>query len=130
MLAPDVRGSPDASPVLAFLNSYFAAIDNHDYQQYLRLLDQQMQRSATPGKFFAGSGSTTDSAATLTQISPSDGGDVAATVIFTSHQQPSESPDRTACTSWTITVYLEPQGAAYVMMPPPPGYEASHQPCQ
>ena len=130
MVATGVRSSPETSPVLAFLNSYFAAINNHDYQQYVRLLDQQMQSSVSPGKFYAGSGSTTDSAATLTQISPSADGDVAATVVFTSHQEPSESPDHTACTNWTITIYLEPRGAGYVMMLPPPGYEASYQPCQ
>ena len=129
MTAPGVRGNPGTPAVLAFLNSYFAAINNHDYEQYLSLLDQRMQSGASPGSFWAGDSSTTDSAATLTQVSPVAGGDVAATVAFTSHQEPSQGRDHTACTNWTITVYLEPRGAGYVMMHPLSD-EASYQPCQ
>jgi hypothetical protein len=31
-------------------------------------------------------------------------------VTFTSHQQPAESPDNSACDDWTITLYLVPDG--------------------
>ncbi len=128
-VAPGVDTDPNASPVENLLTSYFTAINNHDYQGYVSLFDQQFQQSFSPQQFTVGYGSTADSGITLTGISTTGSGGLAATVTFTSHQQPSQSPDKASCENWTITLYLEQQGGGYVIGNPPPGYHSAHQPC-
>ncbi len=123
-----VAQNPQAPAVVSLLTSYFTAINTHDYQAYSRLLDQKLQQGLTPARFRAGYGSTADSGAMLTGISTTASG-VAATATFTSHQQPHDSPDRTACTHWSITLFLEQQGGGYAIGQAQPGYHASHQPC-
>jgi hypothetical protein len=114
--------------VLAWVERYFTAINSHDYQAYVGLLDAQMAARESPSEFRAGFGSTTDSAATLTSISDLGGGE-AASVSFTSHQAPSQSIDGSSCDLWSITLYLSPSGSSYVENPPPSGYHSSHQAC-
>ena len=120
---------PAAASVASFLTGYFTAINAHDYQRFRPLLGPQMQRTETPQKFATGFRSTTDSGAILIGLSALSGGRHAAIVEFTSHQLPADSPDHLACTRWTITLYLQPGGASYLIGIPPPGYQASHQPC-
>lgn len=127
-VAPGVTSNPAEPAVLAFLNRYFTAINTHDYAAYSRLLDAQEQSANTRSSFDTGYGTTTDSAETLTSIADT-GGNEAATVSFTSHQNPAESPSKTACTSWTITLYLQPNGGSYLIGPAPAGYQASYQAC-
>jgi hypothetical protein len=122
------RANPAEPQVLAWVERYFTAINSHDYQSYVGLLDTQMAAKQTPAGFRAGFGSTADSAATLTAISDLGGGE-AASVSFTSHQAPSESIDGSSCDLWSITLYLSPSGSSYVENPPPSGYHSSHQAC-
>jgi hypothetical protein len=128
-VAPTAAREPAAASVASFLTSYFTAINAHDYQRFLPLLDPQMQKIETAQRFAAGFRSTTDSGAVLIGLSPVSGGRLAAIVQFTSHQSPADSPDHLACTHWTITLYLRPNGAGYLLGVPPPGYQASHQSC-
>jgi len=127
-VAPGVSTQGDEPTVVAFLNSYFTAINNHDYQQYRRLLDAQVQRQETAATFAAGYRGSHDSAATLTGLT-SSGAQVAASVSFTSHQPAAVSPTHSGCTDWTITLYLTPQGGSYLIGSPPSGYHASYQAC-
>jgi hypothetical protein len=127
-VAPGVAQQGDAPAVAAFLNNYFTAINNHDYQKYRRLLDAQLRRQLTAGNFNSGYRATVDSAATLTALGAS-GSQVAAAVAFTSHQPPADSPTHTRCTRWTITLYLSPQGSSYVIGSPPSNYHASYHAC-
>ena len=123
--------SDSAEPqVLAWVESYFAAINAHDYQAYISLLGPQLAAGVTPAGFTNGFGSTHDSGATLTGIADQGGGSEAATVSFTSHQNSSQSVNgQDTCDMWTITVYLAPSGGSYVQVPPPSGYASSHQAC-
>ena len=117
-----------APQVTAFLNSYFTAINEHNYQAYDSLLSQQLQ-PYPQSSFEAGYGTTTDSGETLTSITDTGSGGEAAAVTFTSHQQPADSPDNSSCDSWSITLFLVPNGSGYLEGPAPSGYHASYQAC-
>jgi hypothetical protein len=117
---------PDEPHVLQFLQRYFAAINNHDYGKYAPLL--MSSQRPTPQQFQTGFSTTADSAATLTALAPTPTG-VAATVTFTSHQSPSQSPTSTGCDTWHITLFLQPHGGAYRIGPAQPGYHAQYQAC-
>jgi hypothetical protein len=130
-IAADVSQDPDASSVATFLNQYFTAINNHDYQSYISLLSSQEGQGLTQEQFDNGYGSTADSAETLLGISTAANGDLIASVTFTSHQNPADSPDQQeSCTDWRISLFLEQGGGGYLVEKPPPGYHASYQACQ
>jgi hypothetical protein len=115
--------------VLAFLTSYFAAINDHDYQAYVSLLDAEQAARWTPARFSSAYGTTVDSAATLTAIASRSRGREAASVTFTSHQAASASPDGSSCDLWSITLYLVPINGGYVLQYPPDGYSAQVRAC-
>jgi hypothetical protein len=125
-----VVGHPAALPqVLAVLDRYFSAINRHDYAAYARLLDPQALARSPASEFYTGDGSTADSGETLTGLADMSSGAVAAALTFTSHQQPSDSPDHSSCDAWSITLYLVPQGTGYLIGLPPAGYQASFTSC-
>jgi len=99
---------------------------DHDYRQYAPLVTSSQR--PTPQEFQNGFGSSTDSHARLTRLVPTATG-VAATVKFTSHQSPSASPTGTSCTSWRITLFLQPHGGGYRIGPAAPGYHAHFRAC-
>jgi len=128
-VSPAAQSDPAEPGVLAFVERYFTAINEHDYQTYIGLLNAQEAANESRSAFDSGFGTTTDSAATLTGISGLGGGGEAASVSFTSHQAPSDSVDGRSCDLWSITLYLTPSGSSYVTNPPPSGYHSSHQAC-
>jgi hypothetical protein len=128
-VAPAAAGDPAAPQVQALLGRYFTAINDHDYAAFSALLDARMRQQDSQSSFAAGYGTTHDSAQTLMSISDADSGELAATVSFTSNQSPADSIDNSPCTAWTITLYLRPQGSGYLIGPPPPGYQPTHQSC-
>lgn len=130
-LADSVMQDTDASSVATFLNQYFQAIDNHDYQSYLALLTPQVQQGITSLQFDQGYATTADSAETLTGISAAANGDTQADATFTSHQNPADSPDGTqSCTNWSISLFLQSDGnGGYLIDQAPSGYHASYQAC-
>ena len=128
-IAPGVTQQPGSQQIAAFFESYFKAINDHSFQEYSSLFDQQVRQGLTAEQFTSGYRSTIDSAATLTGISTTDTGSVAATMTFTSHQNQADSADHTGCTNWNVTLYLEQQGSGYLIGQPPPSYHASFHPC-
>lgn len=129
-VAPAAAGNAAAPQVQTLLEHYFAAINAHDYAAYSSLLDAQMQGQNSRSHFDSGYATTHDSAETLTSISGTGGGNLAATVSFTSHQSPADSINNSSCTAWTITLYLEQQSdGSYLIGAPPAGYQPSHQDC-
>jgi hypothetical protein len=116
--------------VLAFVRSYFGAINAHDYQAYARLLDPGQAATETRARFDDGYSSTIDSAATLAGISAFGDRGEAAAITFTSQQDPAQSVTGTdSCDHWAITLYLEPGGSGDVLGTAPAGYRARHQAC-
>jgi hypothetical protein len=115
--------------VARLLNSYFTAINQHDYQAYVALLDPAAAARETPARFARGYGTTTDSGATLTSITDLGGGRKAASVTFTSHQAPSASPDASSCDVWSITLFLRPDAGGYLIRHPPSDYQAIFHSC-
>jgi hypothetical protein len=73
-VAPGAASNPAAPQVTALVNSYFTAIDQHDYSAYASLFDQQMQQQNPESSFDSGYATTTDSAETLTGNSDTDSG--------------------------------------------------------
>jgi hypothetical protein len=128
-VAPTLAGNAALSRVMALLHRYFSAINQHDYAAYARLLDPRVLVRTPASAFYSGYASTIDSDETLAGISATDSGGVAAAITFTSHQQPSASPDHSTCDNWSITLYLVPEGAGYLIAPPPSGYQASYVSC-
>ena len=125
-VSPAAAGQSGEPQVVSFLQSYFTAINDHNYGQFASLVTSSQR--PTPAQFQNGFASTRDSRAALTGLSPTATG-VAASVTFTSHQQPSASPTRTSCTVWHITLFLESRGGGYRIGPAAPGYHAHYQPC-
>jgi hypothetical protein len=123
------RASAAEPGVAQFLADYFTAINHHDYQAYVALLDPAQAARESPARFAAGYGTTTDSDATLTSIAGRGNGTEAASVTFTSHQAPSASPDHSSCDVWQITLYLRPGDGGYLLRRPPSGYGARVRPC-
>ena len=89
----------------------------------------QARRTLPAPAFYAGYRTTTDSAATLTGLSPAGGGRVVAYVAFTSHQAPSDTPSHSRCTHWRVVLVLVPRHGRLVLGPPLPGYHAAYQAC-
>jgi hypothetical protein len=100
--------------VQQLLSERFQAINTHNYAQYASTLTTREQASQTRAKFDSGYRSTSDSDMMLTALSQTAGG-LAATVAFTSHQNPADSVDGSACNTWTSTYYLVPSGSGYLI---------------
>jgi hypothetical protein len=128
-VASGAASNSAASQVTALVNSYFTAINQHDYSAYASLLDQQAQQQNPESTFDSGYATTTDSAETLTSISGTGSGGLAASLTFTSQQSPADSPDNSSCDQWSITLFLVPNGAGYLIGTPPSSYSASYQAC-
>ncbi len=128
-LAPGVAGTPDSAAVQRFVTRYFRAINDHDYAAYRVLFRTSLRSGLSAAAFITGYGSSADSRAMLRSIGRRAHGELAAVVTFTSRQQPANSPTRSSCTAWTISLYLVRQGRAYVLVSPPTGYRAAYTDC-
>lgn len=118
-----------ASPVAAFLDRYFTAINSHRYYAYEALLVPQLQRGLTRASFNNGYQGTIDSAISLINISTADNGDTRAVLKFTSHQIPNAANHQESCTNWRISLFLAQNGGGYLIDLPPPWYHSASAPC-
>ena len=122
-------GNPRHVAVVSFLQTYFTAINSRDYRAYLGLLGPEAQATYTRRAFMHGYRSTSDSAERLKRIYAAGAGTVAV-VTFTSHQDPRDSVNgQESCTRWRISLYLQPTGTGYTMVPAPAGYQPTFAPC-
>jgi hypothetical protein len=128
-VAAGVASSPGEPQVAAYLNDYFNSINTRNYNEYNGLLDAQEQQSDSQSNFDSGFATTKDSSEVLTGIQETGDGSVMATVSFTSHQNPADGVDDSACNDWQISLYLVPQGNRYVMTAAPAGYHAAYTDC-
>jgi hypothetical protein len=127
-IAPAVAGNATAAPIAAFLDEYFDAINNRDYQAYVALRSPQAQ-GLTQAQFDVGYASTTDNDETLDGISSAANGDSIAQVTFTSQQSAANSATNSTCTTWNISLYLVPTGDGYLIDNPPADYHAAYAAC-
>jgi hypothetical protein len=129
-VAPSVAGDPQTPQVVALLDSYFGAINAHDYQAYITVLTPQQQQGLTSAQFSQGYASTKDSGETLQDISMAPDGSTVATVTFTSHQNPADSVNGTeSCTTWQLMLYLQQTGNGYLIGEQPSSYHAKYAAC-
>ena len=68
-ITADAAQNANASSVAGFLDSYFTAINTHDYQSYISLLSPALRQGLTAEQFSLGYKSVVDSAETLVSIS-------------------------------------------------------------
>lgn len=129
----DEQDDGTAPPVVAFLDEYFDAINQHDYQSFAKLWASP---SDTPSQstFSSNWGTTQDSDETLVSLSTADDGsnDLIAEVQFASHQSAASSPDDDGdtCDNWDDYLYLTPSGDTYVLdVAPSDSDETSYEPC-
>ena len=106
-ISPGLAGRADARRVGGLLVRYFAAVNHRRYQAYGSLFAQR--RQLTPREFAWGYRTSHDSNAVLVGIAALKGG-LKATVTFTSHQDPAQSPDHSSCIDWRITLFLHRAG--------------------
>ena len=125
-IAPAVAIQPHAQLVVTVLDSYFSAINRHDFQAYRSLFIPAIRVSLH--NFGAGYQSTRDSRARLTGLAATGPLGLAATVTFVSHQTAADSPDHAACDRWHITVFLRHNGAGYRIRRHQPGFPAGYRP--
>lgn len=127
-IAPAASGNAAAPGIARFLEQYFNAVNSHDYRAYLALFTPDMRPSGA-SEFDSGDGSTTDTDEVLSGISAGPGGEVVAHLTFTSHQNPSQSPNRASCDTWDINLYLIPDSGSYLIDKPPSSYHARYKTC-
>src|SRR6202044_1856002 len=94
-VAPAVAGQPHADRVVTLLDSYFSAINQHDFPAYRSLFIPAIR--AGMHNFGASYHSTRDSRARLAGLAATGPQGLAATGTFVSHQDPAASPDHAAC---------------------------------
>ena len=128
-VAASAASSPHEAAVLSFLASYFTAINDHDFTAYQQLFSSPLRADLSAPSFSTGYGTTTDSAITLTGIEVIGSGELVAHVTFVSDQQPAASPTNSACTAWSVSLYLLQQAGSYLLEQPPAGYQASYSAC-
>jgi hypothetical protein len=127
-IAPALAGAPDAQAVAALLKTYFGAINSHNYGAYSALFVPDIRESVQ--NFNAGYLSTIDSGAMLVGLS-STGQELVATVTFTSHQNPADSPNNATCDKWDVVLSLSGTGTGttYLIGRSPAGYTPSVHAC-
>jgi len=128
-VGPGLASNPAEPAVETTLTHYFQGINTHDYTEYTSALNAQEQAAQPEAQFNSGFSSTTDSGMTLTSLSSTGNGGLAATVTFISHQSAATSIDGSTCNNWTLTFYLVPQGSGYLKGPAPSSYQPSHSDC-
>jgi hypothetical protein len=128
-VTPAATAGPDAKAVARLVTRYFRAINKHDFALYRTLFGASLRGGLSSAAFARGYGTSRDSLATLQGISRVGAGELDATVSFTSHQQSADTPSHSACTTWSISLYLVRQGHGYVIVSPPAGYRASFGTC-
>jgi hypothetical protein len=121
-VTPAAATEPHVDPVLMVLDSYFSAINQHDFPAYSSLFVPAIR--ATMHNFGAGYQSTRDSRARLTGLAATGPEGLAAMVTFVSHQNAADSPDHAACDRWHITLFLKSDGHDYHIRRHRPGYPA------
>ena len=135
-IAPAVAGEPAAHRVAALLKAYFGSINSRDYSTFSLLFIPEIRESAD--HFNAGYRSTTDSGATLVGLTSAGAQDLAATVTFTSRQNPADSPDHATCDRWNVVLTLTGTstststgaGTGYLIARSPAGYHPTVHSCR
>jgi hypothetical protein len=131
-IAPAVAGKPAAHRVAALLKAYFGSINSRDYSTYSLLFIPEIRESVD--HFNAGYRSTTDSGATLVGLTSAGAQDLAATVTFTSRQNPADSPDHATCDRWNVVLTLTGTGTGagtgYLIARSPAGYHPTVHSCR
>jgi hypothetical protein len=131
-IAPAVAGEPAAHQVAVLLKAYFGSINSRDYSTFSLLFIPAIRQSIE--HFNAGYRSTTDSGATLVGLTSAGAQDLAATVTFTSRQNPADSPDHATCDRWNVVLTLTGTGTGagtgYLIARSPAGYHPTVHSCR
>jgi hypothetical protein len=126
---PAAATAPDEAAIVASVNRYFDAINNHSYLIYKRLFILALRGGISSVSFSAEFGTTADSDEQLHSISVIGGGKVEAFVTFMSQQLTAGNPGGATCTAWSIELYLSRRGGRYQLNAQPLWYQAAVRSC-
>ena len=108
------------------LTRYFTDINQRTFNDYSSLFTPAKRTHLDPG----GYRSTKVSSAQLLALDTASDGRPAATVTFTSTQNPEDGPDGETCTHWTVIFFPEAQGdGTYLFGLEPTNYRALYTAC-
>jgi hypothetical protein len=126
---PAAATAPDEAAIVASLNRYFDAINNHSYLTYKRTFILALRGAISSASFSTEFGTTTDSDEHLRSISVIGGGKVDALVTFLSQQLTASNPRGATCTAWSIEFYLSKRGGRYLQVVQPLWHQAADRSC-
>jgi hypothetical protein len=107
VVAPALQARPETPEVVALLGAYFSAIDQRDFDALRRTLVPRAGLPSTAAEFNRRYKSTEDSDVRLLGLGAGPDGGLVASVSFTSHQDPADSPDGVSpCLRWSIAYPL------------------------
>jgi hypothetical protein len=129
IVAPAAASAPNEAAVVAFLDRYFDAVNDHDFAVYKRLFILALRPRLSPASFSAGFGTTTDSSEQLHSISVIGAAEVDASVTFIDRQTDAASPAASTCTASTVELYLGWRHTRYLLIAAPMRYQASDSGC-
>lgn len=126
---PAAAAAPTKPAVVAFLDHYFDAVNNHDFAGYKRLFIRALRPGLSPASLSAGLGTTADSGEQLHSISVIGGAEVDASVTFNSLQPTVGRRRSSTCTAWSGELYLGRRGTRYLLVAAPLWHQASASSC-
>jgi hypothetical protein len=121
--------APDEAEIVASLNRYFDAINNHQYWVYRRLFILALRGGISPASFSAQFGTTTDLGEQLHNITVVGAGQVEALVSFISQQPAAGNSGNARCTAQSGELSLGRRGSRYLLVAPPQWYQAAGSGC-
>jgi hypothetical protein len=126
---PAAATAPDEAAIVASLNRYFGAINNHSYLTYKRTFILALRGAISSASFSAEFGTTADSDEHLHSISVIGGGKVDALVTFISQQLTAGNPGGATCSAWSVELYLGKRGGRYLQVAQPLWHQAADRSC-
>lgn len=104
-----VSSNPDAAQVALTFETYFGGIDDQNWDLAYSAYSPQYQSQVTEPSFESADGSSTDTNAAITSLSPGPFGSTIADVSFQSAQAADAGPvPGETCTNWTLVYTLVP----------------------
>jgi hypothetical protein len=104
-----VSSNPDAAQVGLTFETYFGGIDDQNWDLAYSAYSPQYQSQVTESSFESADGSSTDTNAAITSLSPGPFGSTIADVSFQSAQAADAGPvPGETCTNWTLAYTLVP----------------------
>ncbi|SFW90826.1 hypothetical protein [Amycolatopsis australiensis] len=130
-MTPDAMAHPQADAVRKLLETYFAAINDKQYTQWLKAVSQERASQQPAGEWKAGVRSTRDTDALVYRIERGAGSSLRVLVGFTSEQDPKDAPEffPESCIKWRLVLPMIVERGALKIDAVDPGPPPEHEKC-